>query len=118
MIYPLERSSMMTGRKAFVLFLSFILIFSFLFPLVSCSGKQAGTETDPISPSGTEASSEPTHSEPDTAEPSSEGGSEEAVTEEALLSSGFPLLRIEIILSLERLRKFDYDTFRNHRHTF
>lgn len=23
-----------------------------------------------------------------------------------------------IILSLERLRKFDYDTLRNHRHTF
>ncbi len=87
---------MMTGRKAFVLFLSFILILSLLFPLVSCSGKPAGTETDPISPSGTETSSEPTQSEPDTAEPSSEGGSEEAVTEEALLSSGFPLLKIEI----------------------
>ena len=32
----------MTGRKPFVLFLSFILILSLIFPLVSCSGNPAG----------------------------------------------------------------------------
>ena len=39
----------MTGRKAFVLFLSFILILSLLFPLVSCSGKPAEAQFTYIS---------------------------------------------------------------------
>ncbi|MBP5295452.1 MAG: CotH kinase family protein [Lachnospiraceae bacterium] len=99
----------MTNRKAFSAILSFLLILALLFSSVSCAKKPGGAETDPVKPSDTEASSEPSGSEPDESGSPSEDVPVEEVTEEALLSTGFPLIHIEIDESKGTIAEMNQD---------